>query len=181
MTPTQALDQIIPGWTASLAGKPSPDFIISLLLNRRLSLLTLVNAVLGTELFMKMHPNFRYDFSAHAELYDYVLQHTKAILLCERGWNAVALHITRAPRIAIIAGGAVVAVGDEVGELHIHPSRRGTLNHLHADMRTAEEKIPALVLMAKMKAAEPKKSKENLAAFATELWRLSRKAKIGVI
>jgi hypothetical protein len=176
MTAPQALDQIIPGWTASLAGKPSPDFIISLLLNRRLSLLTLVNWVLGTELFMKMHPNFRYDFSAHAELYDYVLQHTKAILLCARGWNAVALHITGAPRIAIIAGGAVVAALDEVGECHIHPSRCGTLNHLYADMRKAEETV--LALMAKMKAPAPKNTKENLAAFATELWRLARKAKI---
>lgn len=177
MTPTQALDQIIPGWTASLAGKSSPDFIISLLVNRRLLLLTLVTAVLCTELFMKMRPEYR-DFSAHAELYDYVLEHTKAILLSARGWHAVALHVTRAPSIAIIAGGEVVAFGDEVGELHIHPARRGTLNHLHADMRKAEEKIPALVLMAKRKAAEPKKSKENLAAFATELWRLARKTKI---
>lgn len=149
-----------------MAGKSSPDFIISLLVNRRLLLLTL-----------KMRPEYR-DFSAHAELYDYVLEHTKAILLSARGWHAVALHVTRAPSIAIIAGGEVVAFGDEVGELHIHPARRGTLNHLHADMRKAEEKIPALVLMAKRKAAEPKKSKENLAAFATELWRLARKTKI---
>ena len=161
-----------------MAGKPSPDFIVSLLLKRRASLLTLVGAVLGTELLMKMRPNFRYDFSAPTALYHYVLQHAQAILLCTRGWNAVALLITGAPRIAIIAGGAVVAVGDEFGELHIHPSRRGNLNHLYADMRTAEEKIPALILMARIKAAEPKKTKETLAAFATELWRLARKAKI---
>jgi hypothetical protein len=30
MTPAQALDQIIPGWTASLADKYSPAFIINL-------------------------------------------------------------------------------------------------------------------------------------------------------
>ncbi len=181
MTALQALDRIIPGWTASLAGKPSPDFIISLLLKRRASLLTLVGAVLGTELLMKKRPNFRYDFAAHTALYHYTLQHTESILLRARGWDAMALLITGAPTIAIIVGGAVVAARDEFGELHIHPSRRGTLNHLYADMRTAEEKIPALILMARMKAAEPTKTKENLAAFATELWRLARKAKIEVV
>ena len=109
---------------------------------------------------------------------EYVLARAEAMLLRERGWDAVAMLITGAPAIAIIASGTVVAVRNHMGGLHIHPYRRGTLNHLYADMRKAEEKIPALVLMAKRKAAEPKKSKENLAAFATELWRLARKAKI---
>ena len=58
----------------------------------------------------------------------------------------------------------------------IHPYRRGTINHLYADMRKAEEKI--LELIAKMKAPEPKNTKETLARFAAELWKLARKARI---
>ena len=107
---------------------------------------------------------------------EYVLARAEAMLLRERGWDAVALLITGAPAIAIIASGAVVAVRNHMGGLHIHPYRRGTLNHLYADMRKAEEKV--LAVIEKMKAPAPKNTKETLAPFATELWRLARKAKI---
>ena len=103
----------------------------------------------------------------------------EAMLLRERGWDAVALLITGAPAIAIIASGTVVAVRNHMGGLHIHPYRRGTLNHLYADMRKAEEKV--LALIERMKAPAPKNTKETLAPFATELWRLARKAKIEVV
>ena len=93
-----------------------------------------------------------------------------------RGWDAVALLITGGPGIAIIASGAVVAVRNHMGGLYIHPYRRGTLNHLYADMRKAEEKV--LALMENMKAPPPKNTRETLAPFATELWRLARKARI---
>jgi len=43
-------------------------------------------------------------------------------------------------------------------------------------MRKADEKV--LALMEKMKAPAPKNTKETLAPFASELWRLARKAKI---
>lgn len=107
---------------------------------------------------------------------EYVLARAEAMLLRERGWDAVALLITGAPAIAIVASGTVVAVRNLMGGLYIHPYRRGTLNHLYADMRKAEEKV--LALMEKMKAPEPKNTKETLAPFAAELWRLARKAKI---
>jgi hypothetical protein len=90
---------------------------------------------------------------------EYVLARAEAMLLRERGWDAVALLITGAPAIAIIASGAVVAVRNHMGGLHIHPYRRGTLNHLYADMRKAEEKV--LALMEKMKAPAPKNTKET--------------------
>ncbi len=110
---------------------------------------------------------------------EYVLARSEAILLRGRGWDAVALLITGAPAIAIIASGAVVAVRNHMGGLHIHPYRRGTLNHLYADMRKAEERV--LALMETTKAPAPKNTKETLAPFATELWRLARKAKIEVV
>ena len=110
---------------------------------------------------------------------EYVLARAEAMLLRERGWDAVALLITGGPAIAIIASGTVVAVRNHMGGLHIHPYRRGTLNHLYADMRKAEERV--LALMEKMKAPAPKNTKEALAQFATELWRLARKAKIEVV
>ena len=49
MTPAQALDQIIPGWQASLADKYSPAFIINLVSKHRASLEEMVAAVLGAE------------------------------------------------------------------------------------------------------------------------------------
>ena len=107
---------------------------------------------------------------------EYVLVRAEAMLLRERGWDPVALLIPGAPAIAIIASGAVVAVRDAMGGLHIHPYRRGTLNHLYADMRKAEERV--LALMEKMKAPAPKNTKETLTPFAAELWRLARKARI---
>ena len=107
---------------------------------------------------------------------EYVFVRAEALLLRERGWDPVALLIPGAPAIAIIASGAVVAVRDAMGGLHIHPYRRGTLNHLYADMRKAEERV--LALMEKMKAPAPKNTKETLTPFAAELWRLARKARI---
>jgi len=107
---------------------------------------------------------------------EYVLARAEAMLLRGRGWDAVALLITGAPAIAVVASATVVAVRTLMGGLYIHPYRRGTINHLYADLRKAEEKV--LALIAKMKAPEPKNTKETLARFATELWRLARKARI---
>ena len=100
----------------------------------------------------------------------------EAMVLRERGWDAVALLITRAPVIAVIAGGTVVAFRNPIGYLYIHPHRLGTLDHLHADMHKAETKV--MFLMTRMKAPEPKNTKESMARFAAELWRLAREARI---
>ena len=110
---------------------------------------------------------------------EYVLARAEAMLLRERGWDAVALLITGGPGIAIIASGAVVAVRNHMGGLYIHPYRRGTLNHLYADMRKAEEKV--LALMETMKAPVLKNTKETLAPFVAELWKLARKARIDAV
>ena len=69
MTPAQALDQLIPGWTASLADKYSPAFIINLVSKNRASLEEMVAAVLGFERLKKgKRPKYDYDFAAYAAL-----------------------------------------------------------------------------------------------------------------
>ena len=69
MTPAQALDQIIPGWTASMAEKYSPTFIINLVSKHRASLEEMVAAVLGSERLKKgKRPKYDYDFAAYAAL-----------------------------------------------------------------------------------------------------------------
>ena len=107
---------------------------------------------------------------------EYVVARAEAMVLRERGWDAVALLITKAPAIAVVASGTVVAVRNPIGDLYIHPDRLGTLDHLHADMHKAETKV--MFLMSMMKATEPKNTKESLDRFAAELWKLVRKAKI---
>ena len=67
MTPAQALDQIIPGWQASLADKYSPAFIINLVSKHRASLEEMVAAVLGSERLKKgKRPKYDYDFAPPA-------------------------------------------------------------------------------------------------------------------
>ena len=107
---------------------------------------------------------------------EYVVARAEAMVLRERGWDAVALLITRAPAIAVLADGTVVAVRNPIGDLYVHPHRLGTLDHLHADMHKAETKV--IFLMTNMKAPEPKATTESVARFAAELWRLARKARI---
>jgi hypothetical protein len=69
MTPAQALDQIIPGWTASMADKYSPAFIVNLVSKHRASLEEMVAAVLGAERLKKgKRPKYDYDFAAYAAL-----------------------------------------------------------------------------------------------------------------
>lgn len=107
---------------------------------------------------------------------EYVVARAEAIVLRERGWDAVALFIPKTPTIAVVASGTVVAVRNPIGDLYIHPYRRGTLNHLSADMHKAETKV--MFLMTHMKAPEPENTKKSLARFAAELWRLARGARI---
>jgi hypothetical protein len=64
---------------------------------------------------------------------DYVNARGEALLLQGAGWDALALLLAR-PALAVLAAGSVVAVRDTFGRLAIHPGRRGTLNHLHADL-----------------------------------------------
>jgi len=102
---------------------------------------------------------------------EYVVARAEAIVLRARGWDAVALLITRAPVIAVIASGTVVAVRNAIGDLYIHPHRLSTLDHLHADMHRAETRV--MFLISEMKAPEPTNTRESVVRFADELWRLA--------
>jgi len=102
---------------------------------------------------------------------EYVVARAEAIVLRARGWDAVALLITRAPVIAVIASGTVVAVRNAIGDLYTHPHRLGTLDHLHADMHRAETRV--MFLISEMKAPEPTNTRESVVRFADELWRLA--------
>ena len=102
---------------------------------------------------------------------EYIDARTEAILLRDAGWDVVPLLLER-PALAIVAGGHVVAVRDWRGGLSIHPDRRGTLNHLFADLRQAEEKLLDLREVIK----NERNTKERLLKYAAAMWKHARKA-----
>ena len=102
---------------------------------------------------------------------EYVDTRTEAILLRDAGWDVVPLLLD-SPALAIIAGGHLVALRDPMGWLNIHPDRRGTLNHLYADVRRVEEKT---VELRGMVGIQPN-TKERLTKYALAMWRHARKA-----
>ena len=102
---------------------------------------------------------------------EYVDTRTEAILLRDAGWDVVPLLLD-SPALAIIAGGHLVALRDPMGWLNIHPDRRGTLNHLYADIRRVEEKT---VEMRGVVGIQPN-TKERLTKYAFAMWRRARKA-----
>jgi len=102
---------------------------------------------------------------------EYVDTRTEAILLRDAGWDVVPLLLD-SPALAIIAGGHLVALRDPMGWLNIHPDRRGTLNHLYADIRRVEEKT---VELRGVVGIQPN-TKERLAKYAIAMWGHARKA-----
>jgi len=102
---------------------------------------------------------------------EYIDARTEAILLRAAGWDVVPLLLER-PALAIVAGGHVVAVRDWRGGLSIHPDRRGTLNHLFADLRQAEEKLLDLREVIN----NERNTKERLLKYAAAMWKHARKA-----
>ncbi|MBC7895998.1 MAG: hypothetical protein H7066_11345 [Cytophagaceae bacterium] len=102
---------------------------------------------------------------------EYVDTRTEAILLRDAGWDVMPLLVD-SPSLAIIAGGHLVALRDPMGWLNIHPDRRGTLNHLYADIRRAEEKTVDLREAVGIRA----NTKERLAKYAIAMWKRARKA-----
>ncbi len=102
---------------------------------------------------------------------EYIDARTEAILLRDAGWDVVPLLLER-PALAIVAGGHVVAVRDWRGGLSIHPDRRGTLNHLFADLRQAEEKLLDLREVIN----NERNTKERLLKYAAAMWKHARKA-----
>lgn len=101
---------------------------------------------------------------------EYVLARGEAMFLRLRGWDAVPLLVD-APALAIVVGGRkVIAVRTHMGLLVIHPERRGTLNHLYADVRKAEEDIEAILEDLTLET----NTKERLLQFALAVWDAAR-------
>jgi hypothetical protein len=100
---------------------------------------------------------------------EYVLTRAEAMFLRVRGWDAVPLLVD-SPAMAVVAGGSVIAVRSHMGHLVIHPGRRGTLNHLYADVRKAEEDIEALLEELTLET----NTRERLLQFALVLWETAR-------
>ena len=102
---------------------------------------------------------------------EYIDARTEAIFLRDAGWDVVPLLLER-PALAILADGHVVAVRDWRGWLNIHPERRGTLNHLYADLRQAEEKL----LHLREVIDSERDTKERLTKYARVMWKRARAA-----
>ena len=102
---------------------------------------------------------------------DYVNARGEALLLRGAGWDALALLLAR-PALVVLAAGSVVAVRDTFGRFAIHPGRRGTLNHLAADLSRAEREVLHLREVIDI----PLGTKARLGRFALELWARVRAA-----
>ena len=100
---------------------------------------------------------------------EYIDARTEAILLRDAGWDVVPLLLER-PALAIVAAGHVVAVRDWRGGLSIHPDRRGTLNHLFAALRQAEETL----LELRDALHNKRDTRERLLQYATAMWKRAR-------
>ncbi len=106
---------------------------------------------------------------------EYVDTRTEAIFLRDAGWDVVPLLVER-PALVVVAGGHVVAVRDWRGGLTIHPDRKGTLNHLFADLDRAEEK---LLQLREVLDLYPD-TKEQLVKYAYATWKQARKASLNL-
>ena len=100
---------------------------------------------------------------------EYVETRAEAIVLRSYGWDAVPLQLDR-PALAVIAANTTVALRDSFGRLAIHPTRRGTLNHLHTDMFKVEAKVQHLSQEINL----PRDTKERLGVLAKALWKRAR-------
>lgn len=100
---------------------------------------------------------------------EYVETRAEAIVLRSYGWDAVPLQLDR-PALAVIAANTTVALRDSFGRLAIHPTRRGTLNHLHTDMFKVEAKVQHLSQEINL----ARDTKERLGVLAKALWKRAR-------
>lgn len=100
---------------------------------------------------------------------EYVETRAEAIVLRSYGWDAVPLQLDR-PALAVLAANTTVALRDSFGRLAIHPTRRGTLNHLHTDMFKVEAKVQHLSQEINL----PRDTKERLGVLAKALWKRAR-------
>lgn len=74
---------------------------------------------------------------------EYADSRIEAIVLRTQGWDAVPLML-ESPALVVVVQGRVVAFRSSMGTVKIRPDLRGTLNHLHADFRKAEDAVLAL-------------------------------------
>ena len=100
---------------------------------------------------------------------EYVETRAEAIVLRSYGWDAVPLQVDR-PALAFVIDRGTVALRDWFGRLAIHPTRRGTLNHLHADVSRVEAEVQQL----SQELGLPHDTKERLGALARGLWKQAR-------
>jgi hypothetical protein len=70
----------------------------------------------------------------------FVDMRAEALFLHKTGWDPVVLFLD-SPAVAFIVADKVAAVRDLMGNLAIHPDRRGRLNHLHFDLNRAEKRV----------------------------------------
>ncbi len=128
-----------------------------------------------TDLMDKLGKGFRAGYRESTMLenfgLEYVETRAEAIRLRLRGWDAVPL-LLESPALAVQSfGTTTIAVRDSFGRVAIHPDRRGTINHLYADLRAAEEEVQDIRQELDM----PRGTQERLAELARALWAQSRK------
>lgn len=96
---------------------------------------------------------------------EYVDARTEAILVRVEGWDAVPLLGNR-PALAIVSGGAMIALRDHMGGLAIRPDKFGQINHLFAALRRSEEQV--LHMREEMRLEW--NTKERLRRYALAIW-----------
>lgn len=125
------------------------------------------------QLMQQVDADFRRGYREQLILTNYGLEYVEtraeAIVLRAYGWDAVPLLLVR-PALAVVAAGMTVALRDWFGRLAVHPARRGTLNHLFADIDRVETKVQDL----RQALALPHDTKERLARHAQALWKRAR-------
>ena len=131
------------------------------------------------QLLRRVDEQFAEGYSERSVIHNFAVEYvdtrTEAIFLRDAGWDVVPLLLER-PALVVVAGGHVVAVRDWRGGLTIHPDRKGTLNHLFADLDRAEEK---LLQLREVLDLYPD-TKEQLVKYAYATWKQARKASLNL-
>lgn len=96
---------------------------------------------------------------------EYVDARTEAILVRVEGWDAVPL-LSDSPALAIVGGGAMIALRDHMGGLATRPDKFGQINHLFAALRRSEEQV--LHMREEMRLEW--NTKERLRRYALAIW-----------
>jgi len=132
-----------------------------------------------TQFLRHVDAQFAGGYSERSVIHNFAVEYadtrTEAIFLRDAGWDAVPLLLER-PALVIVAGGHVVGVRDWRGGLTIHPDRKGTLNHLFADLDRAEEKLLHLRDVLDLYPD----TKEQLVKYAFAMWNEARRVSLNL-